>query len=123
MAEKEAKAEKKEEENRIRAEKRAEAREQTEIDTNDSESDIEDVKIPDASSSKAPINNTTDLIVKDFLKNNTDLIKQRTDDIAKVDETIDETIGKLNKQKEVIKRIDDEKRKIQDKIDQLKKNK
>jgi len=113
--------EKKAREAEEKAIKRAEQRERDGFDAKeyDPESDVEDIDMNNKVLSTAPINSTADMIAQDFLKNNTDMIKKRTDQVAKVDEVIDDTVEKLNKQKEVIQRIDNEKKKIQDKIDLL----
>jgi hypothetical protein len=89
----------------------------------DSDSDVEDIEIPQNVSDTVPIDSTADMIAQDFMKHNADQILTRTDALEKVNEHMDDTVEKLNKQKEVIQRIDDEKRRIQEKIDQLRKNK
>jgi hypothetical protein len=84
--------EKKAREAEEKAIKRAEQRERDGFDAKeyDPESDVEDIDMNNKVLSTAPINSTADMIAQDFLKNNTDMIKKRTDQVAKVDEVIDD---------------------------------
>jgi len=87
-------------------------------DVDDAE-DVDDIPMKH----EEQVSTTEDMIVRDFVAENQHLIQKKTEDNDKVTKNIETTEEKLKEQRKSILRIDAEKKKIQDKINEIRNRK